>query len=301
MTYSDLKYLTFITACLFLFSCQEPSPVVEYYQASDFTPEGEFTSGIEGPATDRFGNIYAVNFQEKGTIGKVSPDGVSSLFVKLPEGSVGNGIRINKAGQLLIADYTNHNVLQIDTLSKVIKVFAHEDTMNQPNDLAMMDNGILFASDPNWSESTGMLWRIDTNGQATLIESDMGTTNGVEVSPDQKSLYVNESVQRNVWRYDLLADGSISNKSLLLNFPDHGMDGMRCDAKGNIYITRHGKGTVAIVSPEGELIQEVTLKGKKPSNITFGGVDGKTCFVTLQDRGCIEKFESEYKGRVWRG
>ena len=301
MTYRNLRFLTFISTCLVWFSCQDPSPVIEYYKASDFTPEGEFTSGIEGPATDKFGNIYAVNFQEKGTIGKVSPQGVSSLFVKLPEGSVGNGIRISNAGQLQIADYTNHNVLLIDTLSKAIKILAHEEGMNQPNDLAMMDNGILFASDPNWGESTGMLWRIDTDGKTTLLESDMGTTNGVEVSPDQKSLYVNESVQRNVWRYDLSPDGYVSNKRLLLSFPDHGMDGMRCDAKGNIYITRHGKGTVAIVSPDGELIEEVVLKGKKPSNITFGGIDGKTCFVTLQDRGCIEKFETKNKGRAWRG
>lgn len=294
-------YLLQIAVLLIGISCIENTETADLYKATDFTKEEEFTSGIEGPATDDKGNIYLVNFGEEGTIGKVSPEGESSLFVKLPEGSIGNGIRISKAGKLLVADYPKHNVLAIDIQTKAIEVYAHEGKMNQPNDLAMMDNGILFASDPNWGASTGNLWRVENYGSVVLLESEMGTTNGVEVSPDQKTLYVNESVQRNVWAYDLSPRGMISNKRLLHNFSDHGMDGMRCDIKGNLYITRHGKGTVAILSPTGDLIKEVKLKGKKPSNITFGGIDGKTCYVTLQDRGCLEQFRTENKGRAWRG
>lgn len=267
------------------------------FQSNDFTPEGEFTSGIEGPATDKAGNIYVVNFGEQGTIGKVTPDGESSLFVRLPEGSIGNGIRINKQGDLFIADYTNHNVLRIDPSSKSISVHAHNPKMNQPNDLAIRSDGVLFASDPNWKESTGNIWRIDLDGSIILLESDMGTTNGIEVSPDEKTLYVNESVQRNVWAYDLSPAGDVSNKRLIHQFPDFGMDGMRCDEKGNLYVTRHGKGTVAILSPTGELLHEVELTGKKPSNITFGGPDNRTCYVTLQDRGCLEIFRVEHPGR----
>ena len=62
-------------------------------------------------------------------------------------------------------------------------------------------------------------------------------------------------------------------------------------------ITRYGKGTVAIFNDGGRQIQEVALKGKDVSNITFGGNDGRTCFVTLQDRKCIEKFRSDIGGR----
>ncbi len=269
------------------------------YQAWDFTADNLFTSGIEGPAADQNGNIYVVNFAEQGTIGKVDPDGKASLFVKLPEGSIGNGIRINNNGQLLVADYTRHNVLLIDVFLKDISVYAHSDSMNQPNDLAIMKDGTLFASDPKWSEGTGKLWRINLDGSVSLLEENMGTTNGIEVSPDEKILYVNQSVQRDVWAYDLDASGNITNKRLFHQFTDFGMDGMRCDANGNLYITRHGKGTVAILSPQGKLIREIVLKGKKPSNIAFGGVDGKTCFVTIQDRGCLEAFRTEFSGREW--
>ena len=269
------------------------------YFSQDFTKANEFTSGIEGPATDAEGNLYVVNFKEQGTIGKVTPNGQSSLFVTLPEGSIGNGIRINDQGHLLVADYTGHNVLEVDVSLKKISIYAHSDSMNQPNDFAIMRNGILFASDPNWKESTGQLWRINKDRSVSKLEENMGTTNGIEVSPNEKILYVNQSVQRNVWAYDLTDNGDISNKRLFYEFPDYGMDGMRCDIKGNLYITRHGKGTVAILSPEGKLLHEVVLTGKKPSNITFGGKDGKTCYVTLQDRGCLEFFRTEYPGREW--
>jgi len=78
------------------------------------------------------------------------------------------------------------------------------------------------------------------------------------------------------------------------------MDGMRCDVDGNLYITRHGKGTVAKVSPKGELLKEITVAGKTPSNIAFGGPDGKTAYVTLQDNGNIESFRVEAPGREWK-
>ncbi|MEO6188349.1 MAG: SMP-30/gluconolactonase/LRE family protein, partial [Ginsengibacter sp.] len=134
----------------------------------------------------------------------------------------------------------------------------------------------------------------------TILEDNMGTTNGIEVSPDGKNLYVNESVQRKVWVYDLSDSGTLSNKRILTEFPDFGMDGMRCDTDGNLYIARHGKGTVAKISPEGKLLEEIKLTGKLPSNIAFGGEDGLTIFSTLQDRGNIEMFRVDKPGRSFK-
>ncbi len=270
------------------------------YASFHFTTGGEFTSGIEGPAVDKEGNLYVVNVFKEGTIGKVTPSGEVSQFITLPEGSTGNGIRFNSKEEMLIADYTGHNVLQVNMETKEISVFAHDPSLNQPNDLAIMDNDILFASDPDWKNGKGQIWRVERNGTFVLLETDMGTTNGIEVSPDNKTLYVNESLQRNVWAYDLNESGEISNKRLLIQFEDFGMDGMRADVDGNLYITRHGKGTVAKISPEGELLEEIALSGKLPSNIAFGGSDGKTAYVTLQDNGNIDAFYVESPGREFR-
>ena len=264
-----------------------------------FTPVNGFTSGIEGPACDAEGNLYAVNFERQHTIGKVTPDGEASVFIELPTGSIGNGIRFSSEGYMFIADYTNHNVLKVDMKTHEISVHAHEPKMNQPNDLALGANDILYASDPNWSESTGQLWRIDTDGKVTLLEADMGTTNGIEISPDEKKLYVNESAQRNIWVYELSPEGEISNKRLLIQFPDFNMDGMRCDIEGNLYVTRHGKGTVAKISPDGKVLLEVALTGKLCTNIAFGGPDGRTCYVTMADRGNVEVFRADLPGRSW--
>jgi sugar lactone lactonase YvrE len=270
------------------------------YKSSDLTEVNSFTSGAEGPAVDKDGNLYAVNYSKEGTIGKITPTGASSLFIELSNGSIGNGIRFNSKGEMLIADYTNHNILKVDMVNKQRSIYAHNSTMNQPNDIAIDGEDRLYASDPNWKAGTGRIWRINTDGTTTLLEDSMGTTNGIEVSPDGKTLYVNESVQRKVWAYDLSASGTISNKRLLVEFPDFGMDGMRCDVDGSLYIARYGKGTVAKVSSKGELLKEITLLGKNPSNIAFGGPDGRTAYVTLQDHGNVESFRVEAPGREWK-
>ncbi|NBS18195.1 MAG: SMP-30/gluconolactonase/LRE family protein [Flavobacteriia bacterium] len=281
---------------LTLLSCDAQK---ELYQATDLVYVGEYTTGLEGPAVDAEGNLYFVNPHHSGSIGKVDTEGNFSLFIDhLPEGSTANGIRFGHDQSMYLADYTGHNVLKVNLQTKEVKVYAHDTLLNQPNDLAICCNDRMFASDPNWKESTGQLWRVE-NGKFHLLAQDMGTTNGVEVSPDEKTLYVNESVQRKVWAFDLDTEGNISNKRLFYQFEDFGMDGMRCDVDGNLYITRHGKGTVAKLSPEGKLLLEVRMKGKKPSNIAFGGKDGRTAYVTLQDRGYIETYRVEKPGRAF--
>ncbi len=273
-----------------------PFVVAENYQVSDWVADNTFTQGIEGPAVDINGNLFAVNFAEEGTIGIVDPSGNAKLYVKLPKGNTGNGIRISREGNMFVADYVGHNILKITGKDKTISIHAHNKEMNQPNDIAMMKTGVLFASDPNWKNSSGQLWRIDTDGTTHLLEKNMGTTNGIEVAPSQKYLYINESVQRRVWVYQINADNSLSNKQLLIQFDDFGLDGMRTDSIGNLYIARYGKGVIAKISPEGTLLQEINLKGKFPTNVAFGGKSGKQLFVTMQKRGAIETFSVEHSG-----
>ncbi|NNE78441.1 MAG: SMP-30/gluconolactonase/LRE family protein [Pricia sp.] len=270
------------------------------FESSDLLPEFAFTKGIEGPAVDQDGNLYAVNFERQGTIGIVYENGVAEVFLELPEKSVGNGIRFDAAGNMYIADYVGHNVFQVKKGTKTPIVWAHNPDMSQPNDLAISPNGTIYLSDPNWAENSGRIWMVNPSKEIMLLEDNMGTTNGIEVSPDGKHLFVNESVQRNVWQYDINPDGSLANKRKFMAFEDFGMDGMRCDEMGNLYITRYDKGTVVIVSPDKKIIKEVQLKGKKPSNLTFGGKNGKTCYVTMADRGCFETFTALHQGAYYK-
>jgi sugar lactone lactonase YvrE len=269
------------------------------YVSQDLINDNIFkASAVEGPAVDKAGNLYAVNFEKNGTIGIVK-NGKANLFVNLPESSTGNGIRFNSKEEMFIADYTGHNVLKLNLRSKTVSVFAHDSSMNQPNDICITNDDYIFASDPNWKESSGNIWRISPNGEIIKLDSLMGTTNGIEVDPTNSILYVNESVQRKVWAYDLDKNRNISNKRLFTEFPDFGSDGMRCDSKGNLYIARYGKGVIEKYNPKAKLFQTIKLKGKCPSNIAFGGKDGRTAFVTMHKRGAIETFRVETPGRAW--
>ncbi len=291
----NCHWRTLLTVAVLFTRCVQAADEA-LFVARPLTAENSFTAGIEGPACDARGNIYAVNFAREQTIGKVTPDGKAELFVELPGKSTGNGIVFRRDGTMYVADYVGHNILRIDPGSRAVSVLAHDDRMNQPNDLALAPSGDLYASDPNWKEGTGQVWLASAAGKLTLVAPNMGTSNGLEVSPDGKTLYVNESVQRNVWAFTIESGGSLTHKRLLKKFDTHGFDGMRCDVDGNLYITRHGKGTVVKLSPAGDVLREVDVLGSKPTNLCFGGPDGKTVYVTEVDHRRLVQFRVDRPG-----
>ncbi len=255
-----------------------------------FVPAGTFHAEVEGPDTDSAGNLYAVNFggagdEHKGSIGKVTPDGKASLHLRLPAGSTGNGIQIDAQGVMWIADYTGHRIWRY--ANGALSSYVHEPKMHQPNDLALTKAGVIFASDPDWKNNQGQLWRIGADGKAQPIDQT-GTSNGVEVSPDQRWLYLNESAQRKVWAYPLNDQLEIGAKKLLIEFADFGLDGMRCDSAGNLYIARYGKGTVVKLSPAGKVLKEFRLHGQYPTNVALSP-DERWLYVTMQRDGSIER------------
>ena len=133
-----------------------------------------------------------------------------------------------------------------------------------------------------------------------MLAKDLGTTNGIAVSPDRTTLYDNESVQRKVWALPIEKDGTHGEKRLMKKFEDHGFDGMRCDVDGNLYITRYGKGTVAVLSPAGKVLREVDILGPQPSNLSFGGPDGRTVYVTEVSKGRLVQFRTDRPGLAWQ-
>jgi len=277
-----------------------PARTEPLFQAGPLTAEGSFTQGIEGPACDRAGNVFAVNFARQQTIGRVTPQGQAEVYATLPGTSVGNGIRFAPNGTMFVADYANHNILRIDPRTRAIGVFAHSKEMNQPNDLAIATDGTLYISDPNWHDGTGQLWRIDPDGTTTRLAKELGTTNGIDVSPDGKTLYVNESVQRKVWAFPLTADKQLGPRRLLVSFPNGSLDGMRCDVDGNLYIARHGAGVIAKLASDGTIVRQIDVLGNMPSNLCFGGPDGRTVYVTEVEHRRLVAFRVDRPGLSWQ-
>ena len=270
-------------------------------------------TGIEGPAVDGAGNLYFVTRAglKNGKILRLKPGAKKSgVFVPLTDGRLGNGIRFDKDGRMYVADFKQHNVLVLEK-GKTSVYFTTNDAKNgaptftQPNDLAIGNDGTIYASDPNAGKGTGKIWRVTGKDKGEVMTSDrkdgkMGVTNGIDLSPDGKTLYVNESNTGHIWAYRIDGNNlvSLTGTDPMTTVPGGELDGMRTDASGRLYVTQNGAGKIAVVTPMSKDAPKIIPTTKSgPSNLTFGGPDGKTVFVTQTDGGYIEKFSVDVPGR----
>jgi signal peptidase len=177
-------------------------------KSEPLTRSGLFTRHIEGPAVDASGNLYVCNFASDGTVGRLRPgSAIPEPFVTLPRGSVPNGTRFDKNGRMFLADYKGHAIFVVEPGARVAAASFQSAQFHQPNDLAISSEGTLFASDPDFHGRSGRIWRVskgpDGRAAGEIMEPDrpMGVTNGLDLSPDEKTLVVSESDTREVWAY----------------------------------------------------------------------------------------------------
>jgi signal peptidase len=212
---------------------------------------------------------------------------------------------------MYVADFKKHNVFVFERGQTEPRVYFRSDQFNQPNDLAIAADGTIYASDPKRSAGTGQVWRItrgpDGEGRGEVMTVDppmgrMGVTNGIELSPDGATLYVGESntssKRARLWAYRLQGAKLLAPR-LLKEFPQFDLDGMRTDIDGRLFAARPDAGMVAVFSPDGTSLREIPLLGKGPTNLAFGGSDGKAIFITQSDGGYIEAFGTDRPGREY--
>jgi len=302
---------TFVIAALLAASA--PAAAAEaLFESQALTRSNVFTRHIEGPSTDSAGDVYVCNFRADGTVGRLRP-GKSDPepFLALPRGSIPNGSRFDKTGRMFLADFSGHTIFVVEQGGRSAAPYFHSAQFRQPNDLAISSGGALFASDPDFGHGTGRIWRVakgaDGRVSGVIMASDrtMGVANGVDLSPDEKTLYVSESNTREVWSYAIEGDKLTSSK-LIHRFegpPVEELDGLRTDANGRIFVARPGAGTIAVLGQDGSLVREVKTLGPNPSNLTFGGPDGMTVYVTNASTRGVEFFRADGSGRefCWRG
>jgi sugar lactone lactonase YvrE len=273
------------------------------FESRQVTPAGEYTSGIEGPAVDPEGNLFVVNMGKPGTIGRLAAGGShSEKFIDLPQGSVGNALRFDSHGTMFVADYKKHNIFAIRKGSVTPELVFHSDLMSQPNDITVARDGTIYASDPNWKGRNGRIWRIWTaadgqvQGAVMVAPRAMGTTNGIDLGPDEQTLYVGESSSGQLWAYGI-SGSELTSPRLLKTFEADTIDGLRTDIDGKLLIARIRKGLITVMRPDATPQQDVALKGMEPTNLAFGGPDGRTVFVTQRQGRFIEAFRTDREGR----
>jgi gluconolactonase len=115
------------------------------------------------------------------------------------------------------------------------------------------------------------------SSEVVLAAGNFKQPNGIIGTADGTLLYIADIGDRKTYRYRIQPDGTLSERTLVF---DSGSDGMTLDVDGNIYITGNG---VHIYSPDGMLLHHIEVPERWTANVTFGGRDGKTLFITAMD------------------
>src|ERR1700730_458002 len=206
-----------------------------------------------------------------------------------------NGVTLDPQGRIVYCAHGDRQVvrLEADGRRTVLANQFEGKRLNSPNDLVYKSDGSLYFTDPPAGLREGdkdSKKELPFNGvyllkdsQLRLLIKDMTLPNGLAFTPDEKYLYVNDSVKKTIMRYEVQPDDTLANGKLLVDMsPDKapgGPDGMKVDQKGNIYCT--GPGGFWILSPDGIHLGTV-LTSELPANLAFGDADGKTLYLTAR-------------------
>jgi len=238
----------------------------------------------EGPAFDRDGNLYFVNWLSSSIV-RLTPDGVASEFFNT--GGIPAGLAFHADGALYVADEGDdiHGVLRVayDRATILANEFEGQP-LNGANDLVFDRNGVLYFSDP-WRSSAenpvGGFYRLFPDGRLDQIDHGLAFPNGVALNADGAAVYLAETYHNRILRYPIEPDGAISAREDFAFLPGgEGPDGMAFDEAGNLYVAHFGGGKVAVFDPSGKMIQEISVPGAKVTNVAFGGPDRRTLVIT---------------------
>lgn len=151
------------------------------------------------------------------------------------------------------------------------------------NDVATDATGGVFCGTMPLKDGAAHLYRLETNGQLTLVWDDIGLSNGIGFSPNEKTLYLSDSDNRVVYRADYSkSNGTLSNREVLIRLDDENAvpDGLTVDLRGDLWVAVWDGSCILHYSANGELIDRVNFPVKKVSSVNFGGNDYGTAYVT---------------------
>ena len=238
----------------------------------------------EGPTCDAQGNVFFTD-QPNNRIMEWSVDGKLSTFLQ-PAGR-SNGMYRDAQGNLIACAEEHNELWSIapdKTVTKLVTDYQGK-ALHGPNDVWVAPNGGIYLTDPFYGREWTDTNRVKFKGEWVFYLSpdhkelkpviqDFRKPNGISGSPDGKKLYATDIGGNRTWRYDILPDGSLTNKSLICN---QGCDGLTIDELGDFYLAGRG---VTIFSPDGQLLEHIDVPEPWTANVSFGGKDHQTLFIT---------------------
>ncbi|HZZ18974.1 MAG TPA: SMP-30/gluconolactonase/LRE family protein [Opitutaceae bacterium] len=248
---------------------------------------------LEGPSFDRSGDLYTVDLAW-GRIFRIKPDGTFSVAAEY-DGQP-NGLKIHRDGRIFVADRI-HGILSLDPASGSTApvVGAYEGIPFQGvNDLVFARNGDLYFTDQGMSgleSPTGRVFRYRANGTLEMLLDRIPSPNGLVLSREETTLYVNVTRDNAVWRIPMSPEGAARKVGAFIRLSGGiGPDGLAIDSAGNLAIAHLGLGVVWLVSPMGEPIARIqSCAGVETTNVAYGGPERRELYITESETGQILK------------
>ncbi len=236
----------------------------------------------EGPAADKDGNVFFSDIPAN-RIHKWSVDG--KLTVAREDTGASNGLYFDKDGNLLACEGGARRVTAMAPDGKVsvlAEAYAGKK-LNSPNDLWIDPKGGIYFTDPRYGKTDDLeqdgqhVYYIAPDRKTVVrVVNDMTRPNGVLGTPDGKTLYVADHGAGKVYTYAIGEGGALSDRKF---FADVRCDGLTIDAAGNVYLT--SKAGVEVFARDGKGLGTIAVP-EEPANVTFGGADRKTLFITAR-------------------
>lgn len=210
-----------------------------------------------------------------------------------------NGMVYDAQGNLLVCEHVTSSLVRErpDGSREALATHYRGKELNSPNDVVTRSDGMIYFSDPSYGRVPGFglereqdlsfqgVYRIPPGGgepELVVAEDEFEQPNGLCFSPDESLMYINDSPRALIRVYDVQADGSLANGRPFFEGVGSGVieegipDGMKCDERGNIWVT--GPGGVWLISESGEHLGVVEVP-ENVGNLAWGGADWRTLWM----------------------
>ncbi len=267
---------------------------------------------LEGPAWHASGDLYFSDIAGNRIL-KLALDGLLSVF-RADSGRT-NGNTFDAQGRLISCEGAEfgpggrRRMVRTELSTGAVEVLTDRyegARYNSPNDVCVDTRGRIWFTDPYyWTDTASLemgceaVYCIDGDEVRRVVSQPyLGRPNGLAITPDDRTLYVIDSHNvaggnRKIWAFDVADDGTLDNQRLVFDFGrGRGGDGMRLDRQGNLWVaagvlktrnpheTTDVKTGVYVISPDGDLLGRIPIPEDVITNLTFGGPEMKSLFVT---------------------
>ena len=211
-----------------------------------------------------------------------------SVSVVREDANMANGMALDQAGRLVVCEQgtldTPARITRLDPASGVVETLV--EGFNSPNDVVVASDGAIWFTDPSYGwlqafrpkpESPDRVYRYDPDARRlSVVAETLDKPNGLAFSPDERVLYVGDNgAPHRLLAFDVERGRLRGGREVAVSTPEH-PDGLEVDDDGRIYASFSGG--IQILSPDGDLIDEIALPGAV--NFTFGGPNRDVLYIT---------------------